>query len=759
MDKQLEELLGAIGRSSARQVPQRALPVSLEVQSKGSMHPSTGLAEQPQGSASVVPLPGPVSAQPRTKSEVELNDVVRRTAPEGLSKPDGEAKRPVGGRPTDADARGTSANKVEELTALLGSSTGANPPAAPLKMNPYQTGPAVVNSRASTARANEEELMILLNSNSAADAPKPNTQRSVDASQSTSIRITAANGQGGNSHAGKPRIPLQPGMVLAGQPQAKQSRPSPPPAQQVRPGHAGQPVVQKKSTSAVTSFVKFVYWQLKTWSTPQAKLEQLVVEYKRCVEAGMNGNQIASRIKELARSLAPPGKETWNPFEAFTQYVKPKVQRSELPSSSSAAPQAPPSPKVETATAPPPIPVKPMPPAQPVKVESKPLVTQSPPPAIVPQVEAPKRPVEEETVVQPTPPKKPKVPRKEKAKTASQSEKPSIPTPAAPPQESTSPPEKPKPSPGRPPKEPTEKSNEPSKAPTPTKRAASEKHNKNTNIDDITNDVGIDIEEEEEILAQDVETEKHKYIKTTETDADALLLSSSIVKRKLSAICKRHRLDEAALDCVDFLSLSVHDRLVGILEGLVCIARARLDLRRKSWPSSHIEDVGPNVRKKLMELKRDEERALDALEMQREEARKAEGEKDKSPVEDAAKKSAADKAAAEQKKKNAEVNAVNTTLQNTLNSMFKPKRKKPKSIGDIGRPAGSHGSNPKANLTRGENSSSVTPMSGISKPETSSAPAVEKIPIVLTDCLTFLERERQSSKSSMLHRWYVRLDG
>ena len=316
-------------------------------------------------------------------------------------------------------------------------------------------------------------------------------------------------------------------------------------------------------------------------------------------------------------------------------------------------------------------------------------------------------------------------------------------------------------------------------------------------VDDELNFVKniVDIEQEEEALvgrgAQP--TSIPQYVDTNRY-AESMLLNGPRLRKKLERLTRKHDLEGVSMEVIEFVSLAARERLSAVIESLRETAQARRDAGRREWTTC---ETGPDMKKKWLSMRKDEQRALDVEKELRKRKRKVEEEKQaaklasenaadgKTSKEIAAAAEAARKEKVElEKKKQAASSTEQALAALTAGLTRRKKRAKAKAAQKAAASSfpswtrsqdSSAGTSGKSSLkTTGTSmndiasrvkavgaskevaSSSTKRMDGVTRP--GDYPLIEDTtPITLRDCIFFMQHEHNSRTSHLLFKWMPRM--
>lgn len=334
---------------------------------------------------------------------------------------------------------------------------------------------------------------------------------------------------------------------------------------------------------------------------------------------------------------------------------------------------------------------------------------------------------------------------------------------------------------------------------------------------DIVRDI-VDIEGEEKMMVSSA-TVAASGADPSEYDNAGMILVGPILRSKLEAAARRTGLDQAVPpETMEIVALAARERLAFLLDEVSDIAKARSGANFSGWKT---QPHGPNMRLRMQQQRDQEQRYLDAgAEVRREKAAKAAAkvaetaaDADKSVKEAAASADAKKKEQALKEKQQMAQKTQRNALRDIMGGIAKKKTRKDshgtkgglkasvskgslsgvtsgKSSGakrsaSASGLAGSGGSSKRmgstgnmgatdnmpqtpeggTRVTEGREAGTPTPMEGVSVPsgatvgKVTSGPTTkpQRPPILLRDCLHFMEGEPRTRKGSLLYMWYSRV--
>lgn len=325
---------------------------------------------------------------------------------------------------------------------------------------------------------------------------------------------------------------------------------------------------------------------------------------------------------------------------------------------------------------------------------------------------------------------------------------------------------------------------------------------------DIVKDI-VDIEGEEDMLGKDGVGMDNGFAEDSDFGTGMVLVGANL-KNKLESITTRFGLEGGvSADAMEIISLAVKERLSCVIESMKEIAAARTESSRCEW---EIGSTGVDMFEKMKQMRDAEERALTVASEMRVRRRKREREKEaakaaaESGADEKRAKDAAAAAEADRKEKAAleKKRQADSSQRNALSGLvagFSKRRKKAASkgggglmplaalgkgsasgLGSSATAGGAGGSSEPAGIaggvpgSAGQNAGVSGPARGQGAPGAggdSRAGATKDAnggsqslqvdgrpcaPLTLRDCLFFMENERCSRKSTLLYKWYSRLN-
>ncbi|PXF46857.1 Transcription initiation factor TFIID subunit 4B [Gracilariopsis chorda] len=298
----------------------------------------------------------------------------------------------------------------------------------------------------------------------------------------------------------------------------------------------------------------------------------------------------------------------------------------------------------------------------------------------------------------------------------------------------------------------------------------------------------VDIEDEEVKLKVDASGKPQTVEDVVQYSSD-MILAGPRLRKKMGTIAKRTDMTEGfTKEAMEVMSLAVRERLASILESLKPIATSRLDSAKEQWGTVA---TGMNIREKLERMRQDEERALQVAaemrvkrrkEQKEAEAKKAAGEaaksdknsKDSSAAAEADRK---EKLALEKKKK--ESSSQRDAMSGLIREFDRRRRRAAKPLAPLkplskpgGLPPipkrpnsesfGRPGLKPLGSL---DNLKAAGPLFKLGRSNSAVPRGLGKAPVqtnvklrvTLRDCLFLFESDRNTRKSTLIYKWYARL--
>jgi len=126
---------------------------------------------------------------------------------------------------------------------------------------------------------------------------------------------------------------------------------------------------------------------------------------------------------------------------------------------------------------------------------------------------------------------------------------------------------------------------------------------------DLVRMAGIDVDNEEDALAQ--EGQEGSDDLDLEGDTMVSLLNGPALLRRMNKVLKNQGLTNVRQECLEYISLAVRERICGVIERLVDVSKARSEVSRAHWNYHSIQYSSRDVRRQLEELRREEIRQIE----------------------------------------------------------------------------------------------------------------------------------------------------